>query len=35
MDACEVQDSVPVQEYNRPWPLWRECALAQIKAEKS
>ena len=34
IDDAEQAASVPAQEYNRAWPLWRERALAQIKAEK-
>jgi HCOMODA/2-hydroxy-3-carboxy-muconic semialdehyde decarboxylase len=34
LDESEVAASVPPQEYNRAWPLWRERALAQLKAEK-
>jgi len=34
IDDAEQAASVPAQEYNRAWPLWREKALAQIKAEK-
>ena len=34
MDESEVAASVPPQEYNRAWPLWRARALAQIEAEK-
>jgi ribulose-5-phosphate 4-epimerase/fuculose-1-phosphate aldolase len=32
MDEAEVNASVPVQEYNRAWPMWRTKALAQMKA---
>ena len=34
IDEAEQNASVPAQEYNRAWPLWRERALAQIRAEK-
>jgi len=34
IDAAEQKASVPAQEYNRAWPLWRERALAQIRAGK-
>jgi hypothetical protein len=27
MDEAEVKASVPVQDYNRAWPMWREKAL--------
>ena len=33
-DAAEVKASAPVQDYKRAWPLWREKALAQAKAER-
>jgi HCOMODA/2-hydroxy-3-carboxy-muconic semialdehyde decarboxylase len=33
-DAGEVKASAPVQDYKRAWPLWREKALAQAKAER-
>ena len=33
-DAGEVKASDPVQDYKRAWPLWREKALAQAKAER-
>jgi HCOMODA/2-hydroxy-3-carboxy-muconic semialdehyde decarboxylase len=32
MDESEVAASVPPQEYNRAWPLWRAWALEQLKA---
>jgi len=35
LDEAEVQASVPVQEYNRAWPLWRAKALARLKSEES
>jgi HCOMODA/2-hydroxy-3-carboxy-muconic semialdehyde decarboxylase len=34
LDKAEVKASVPHQEYNRAWPLWREKALARIRADK-
>jgi ribulose-5-phosphate 4-epimerase/fuculose-1-phosphate aldolase len=34
LDDAEVQASVPVQDYNRAWPMWREKALARMRAEK-
>ena len=33
-DADEVQASNPVQDYKRAWPMWREKALAQAKADR-
>jgi len=33
-DAAEVKASSPVQDYKRAWPMWREKALAQAKAER-
>jgi hypothetical protein len=33
-DAAEVKASAPVQDYKRAWPLWRERALAQAKADR-
>ena len=33
-DAAEVKASMPVQDYKRAWPLWRESALARAKAER-
>ena len=35
LDASEVKASNPVQDYKRAWPLWREKALAQAKAERT
>jgi hypothetical protein len=35
LDEAEVKASVPVQEYNRAWPLWRAKALARLKSERS
>ncbi len=34
LDKAEVKASVPHQEYNRAWPMWREKALARIRADK-
>jgi ribulose-5-phosphate 4-epimerase/fuculose-1-phosphate aldolase len=34
LDDAEVAASNPVQNYNRAWPLWRERALAKMRAEK-
>ena len=34
MDDAEVKASVPVQDYNRAWPMWREKALARAKADR-
>jgi HCOMODA/2-hydroxy-3-carboxy-muconic semialdehyde decarboxylase len=34
LDDAEVQASVPVQDYNRAWPMWRERALARAKADR-
>lgn len=34
LDAGEVKASAPVQDYKRAWPLWREKALAQAKADR-
>ena len=34
LDAAEVKASTPLQDYKRAWPLWREKALAQAKAER-
>jgi len=31
-DEAEVKASVPVQDYNRAWPVWRARALASLKA---
>jgi len=33
-DAAEVKASAPVQDYKRAWPMWREKALAQAKADR-
>jgi ribulose-5-phosphate 4-epimerase/fuculose-1-phosphate aldolase len=34
LDDAEVKASVPVQDYKRAWPMWREKALARAKAER-
>ncbi len=34
LDEAEVQASVPVQDYKRAWPMWREKALARAKADR-
>jgi HCOMODA/2-hydroxy-3-carboxy-muconic semialdehyde decarboxylase len=34
LDAGEVNASVPVQDYKRAWPMWREKALARAKADR-
>lgn len=33
-DESEVQASMPLQDYKRAWPLWREKALAKAKADR-
>jgi hypothetical protein len=35
LDEAEVKASVPVQDYNRAWPLWRAKALARLRSERS
>ena len=35
LDEAEVKASVPVQDYNRAWPMWRERALAKAKADRA
>jgi HCOMODA/2-hydroxy-3-carboxy-muconic semialdehyde decarboxylase len=35
LDDAEVKASVPVQDYNRAWPMWRERALAKAKADRA
>jgi ribulose-5-phosphate 4-epimerase/fuculose-1-phosphate aldolase len=35
LDDAEVKASMPVQDYKRAWPLWRDKALARAKAEKA
>jgi ribulose-5-phosphate 4-epimerase/fuculose-1-phosphate aldolase len=32
LDEGEIQASVPGQDYNRAWPMWRAKALASLKA---
>ena len=32
LDDAEVKASVPVQDYNRAWPVWRAKALARLKS---
>jgi len=34
LDEAEVKASVPVQDYNRAWPMWREKALAKAMADR-
>ena len=34
LDDAEVKASVPVQDYKRAWPLWREKALSRAKADR-
>jgi ribulose-5-phosphate 4-epimerase/fuculose-1-phosphate aldolase len=31
LDKSEVRASVPMQDYNRAWPMWRAKALASLK----
>jgi len=33
IDEAEVKASVPAQEYNRAWPVWRAKALARLKSD--
>ncbi|HUQ74047.1 MAG TPA: class II aldolase/adducin family protein [Burkholderiales bacterium] len=33
-DEAETTASTPLQDYKRAWPLWREKALAQAKADR-
>ena len=35
MDKKEVEASASVQDYKRAWPMWRDKALAQAKADRS
>ena len=35
LDEAEVRASNPVQDYRRAWPMWREKALAQARAERA
>jgi HCOMODA/2-hydroxy-3-carboxy-muconic semialdehyde decarboxylase len=34
LDDAEVRASVPLQDYKRAWPMWREKALAKAKSER-
>jgi ribulose-5-phosphate 4-epimerase/fuculose-1-phosphate aldolase len=34
LDDAEVKASMPVQDYKRAWPLWRDKALARANAQK-
>ena len=34
LDEAEVAASMPVQDYNRAWPMWRARALEQAAKEK-
>ncbi|HYX64606.1 MAG TPA: class II aldolase/adducin family protein [Burkholderiales bacterium] len=34
LDKAEVKASVPLQDYKRAWPMWREKALAKAKADR-
>ena len=34
LDKAEVKASVPLQDYKRAWPMWRERALAKAKADR-
>src|SRR5205814_10158252 len=34
LDDAEVKASVPVQDYKRAWPMWREKAPAPAQAER-
>jgi HCOMODA/2-hydroxy-3-carboxy-muconic semialdehyde decarboxylase len=34
LDEAEVRASNPVQNYKRAWPMWREKALAEAKAQR-
>jgi len=34
LDEAEVRASMPIQDYKRAWPLWRDKALARAKAER-
>ncbi|HWO72838.1 MAG TPA: class II aldolase/adducin family protein [Dehalococcoidia bacterium] len=34
LDDAEIAASVASQDYGRAWPLWRERALARLRAEK-
>ena len=34
LDEAEVRASNPVQNYKRAWPMWRERALAEARAQR-
>jgi hypothetical protein len=34
LDDAEVKASVPIQDYKRAWPMWREKALSRAKADR-
>ena len=34
LDEGEVKASVPVQDYKRAWPMWRERALSKAKSDR-
>jgi ribulose-5-phosphate 4-epimerase/fuculose-1-phosphate aldolase len=34
-DEAEVKACAPLQDYRRAWPLWRDKALAQAKADRA
>ena len=34
LDEAEVAASMPVQDYKRAWPLWREKALAKARSDR-
>jgi hypothetical protein len=34
LDDAEVKASVPVQDYKRAWPMWREKALAKARSDR-
>ena len=34
LDKAEVKASVPLQDYKRAWPMWREKALAKAKTDR-
>ena len=34
LDEAEVRASVPLQDYKRAWPMWREKALAKAKVDR-
>ena len=35
LDKSEVKASVPLQDYKRAWPMWREKALAGAKTDRN